>query len=112
MSEAKRTKIITFRVTEGEYAKIEDAAIAQGKDPNDWCRHTTVQCSSLLLTISERMIYKEIAMLHWLFAHGFQLLFDEDSAELSAWVELVKEAELGANEIVTSLLAKRKLGSR
>lgn len=111
MNEAKKTKIITFRVTEDEYKKIEDAAIAQGTDPNDWCRQTAVGHSSLL-TIPETMIYKEIAALRWLLEGGFLLEFSGDSAVVARWRKMIAEAEQGADEFVDKLLAKRKLGSR
>ena len=112
MNEAKRTKIITFRVTEDEYKKIEDAALAQDTDPNDWCRYTTVQLSGLLLTIPERMIYSEIAALRWLLEYGFLLLFSDDPDVVASWREKVAQAEEGAGEVVNRLLERRKLRSR
>ena len=112
MNEAKRTKIITFRVTEDEYKKIEDAAIARGTDPNDWCRQAIVGLSCKLINIPETMIYSEIACLRFLFEFGFRLLFAEGSDELAEWDELREGAEKNAKDLVATLLAKRKLGSR
>lgn len=51
-------------------------------------------------------------MLRFLFEFGIPLLFAEDSDELAQWRELREEAEENANELVATLLAKRKLGSR
>ena len=36
--EIKKSRNITFRLTDDEYSRIEKAAAASGDDPNTWCR--------------------------------------------------------------------------
>ena len=43
MSEAKRIKYVSFRLTDEEYTEIEKAAVAAGDDPNNWCRNLALR---------------------------------------------------------------------
>ena len=36
--ETKKSRNITFRLTDEEYGQVEKAATAAGDDPNNWCR--------------------------------------------------------------------------
>ena len=110
MNEAKKIKIITFRVTEDEYAKIEDAAIAQGTDPNDWCRAAALSSSHFKLTVNERVFYTEIGLLRFLIMNGFNLLIDDDSDAARVWSECMDMANKQADELFTELMAQRKRG--
>jgi hypothetical protein len=79
-----RIRIITFRVTEDEYAGIANAALAADDEPNSWCR--SVALNSINKTqapIDNRAIYTEIACLRHLFNHGFNILFSNDSNALN-----------------------------
>ena len=42
----KKTKTIAFRLTDDEYKQIEEAAVATGEDPNEWCRSLSLAQSS------------------------------------------------------------------
>src|ERR1044071_8334104 len=65
MNDAKRNKIITFRVTDEEYTQIKDAALTQNRDPNDWCRHAALSSSHFKLTVNEDVFYTELALLRF-----------------------------------------------
>jgi hypothetical protein len=112
MKDATKIKIITFRVTDDEYTKLENAGLTSGFDPNNWCRHAALSCSRNMLTINERMIYTEIALLRYLLAHGFNMLFSGDSDEASAWSEFREQAEQGVDPIFNELLLRRRRGER
>jgi hypothetical protein len=40
--ETKKSRNITFRLTDEEYAQVEKAAASAGDDPNNWCRKAAV----------------------------------------------------------------------
>lgn len=43
--ETKKTRNITFRLTDEEYAQVEKTAEAAGYDPNNWCRKAAIDKS-------------------------------------------------------------------
>jgi hypothetical protein len=105
-----RVRIITFRVTEDEYAGIANAALAADDEPNSWCRSMALNSiNKAQTTIDNRAIYTEIACLRHLFHHGFNTLFSHDSNALkaSAWDILVKFTNDRANAIYEQLLKDR-----
>ena len=95
MSETKRTRNIGFRVTDAEYARIEEAAMVAGDDPNNWCRKATLDQLSEghLFTPNERLIYQEIALLRFLIGHGVKLLFNCDDEMAGSWKKLINQAD-------------------
>src|SRR6185295_1595964 len=42
MSEAKRTRSVSFRLTDEEYGAIEKTAAAAVDEPNNWCRQLAI----------------------------------------------------------------------
>ena len=110
MSETKRTKNIAFRVTDEDYARIEEAATAAGDDANNWCRKATLSQLSEghTFTKNERLIYQEIALLRFLLGHGFKLLFSKSETTAAAWKKLTAQADQRSDEIVRELLSRRK----
>jgi hypothetical protein len=105
-----RIRIITFRVTEDEYAGITSAALAADDEPNSWCRSVALNSTNKAqLNIDNRAIFAEIACLRHLFHHGFNTLFSNDSNALkaSAWDILVKFTNDRANAIYEQLLKDR-----
>jgi hypothetical protein len=110
MNDSKRNKIITFRVTDEEYTKLQNAALAQGTDPNDWCRNAALSCSIYKLTINERLVYTEIAAFRHLLTHGFKLLLNGNTTTATAWAELTEEVDQRLQEIFTDLLSRRRPG--
>ena len=61
--ETRKNKLIAFRVTDQEYARIERIALALDEDPNNWCRNiiNTLGREGFGLTKTERLLYEEIA---------------------------------------------------
>jgi uncharacterized protein (DUF1778 family) len=110
MSEAKRTRSVSFRLTDEEYGEIEKAAAAGGDEPNNWCRQLAITAAreGPLFGKTGRLIYTEIAILRFLIGHGFKLLFSRNAAEASAWTKLTMQADQKSDEIVQELLSRRK----
>jgi hypothetical protein len=105
-----RDRIVTFRVTEDEYAGIANASLAADDEPNSWCRNVALSSiNKAQTTIDNRAIYTEIACLRHLFHHGFNILFSNDSNALkaSAWDMLGKFTNDHANAIYEQLLKER-----
>src|ERR1044071_5685726 len=42
MSDAKRTRSVSFRLTDEEHTQLERAAIAAGEEVNNWCRQLAI----------------------------------------------------------------------
>ena len=110
MSEAKRSKYVSFRLTDEEYTHVERAAVASGDEPNNWCRNTALTASreGPLFGKTGRLIYTELAILRFLIGHGFKLLFSRNAAEATAWTKLTTQADQRSDEIVKELLSRRK----
>lgn len=110
MSEAKRSKYVSFRLTNQEYTQIERAAVASGEEPNNWCRNIALTASreGPLFGKTGRLIYTELAILRFLIGHGFKLLFSRNAAEAAAWTKLTMQADQKSDDIVRELLSRRK----
>jgi uncharacterized protein (DUF1778 family) len=110
MNEAKRTRSVSFRLTDEEYMQVERAAIATGEEVNNWCRQVAVTAAreGPLFGKTGRLIYTELAILRFLIGHGFKLLFSRNAAEASAWTKLTMQADQRSDEIVQELLSRRK----
>ena len=110
MSETKRTRNISFRLTDEDYKQIENIAEASGEDPNTWCRKTALEHSQEghTFTKNERLIYQEIALLRFLIGHGFKLLFSKSETTAATWKTLTAQADQQSEKIVEELLSRRK----
>ncbi|MEN3327856.1 MAG: hypothetical protein V7638_2663 [Acidobacteriota bacterium] len=110
MNEAKRTRSVSFRLTDEEYTQVEKAAIASGEEVNNWCRQLAIMAAreGPLFGKSGRLIYTELAILRFLIGHGFKLLFSHNAVEASAWTKLTMQADQKSDEIVRELLSRRK----
>ena len=110
MSEAKRTRTVSFRITDEEYREIEKAAGAADDEPNNWCRQLAVTAAreGPLFGQTGRLIYTELAILRFLIGHGFKLLFSRSAADAAAWTKLTTQADQRSAEIVQELLSRRK----
>jgi len=111
MSDTKRIRSVSFRLTDEEYAKIEKAASVAGDEPNNWCRQLAVTAAREgppLFGKSGRLIYTELAILRFLIGHGFKLLFSRNAAEATTWTKLTTQADQRSDEIVEELLSRRK----
>ena len=108
--ETKKTRNITFRLTDEEYAQVEKAAETAGDDPNTWCRTAAIDKSSEQFAFSknERLLYQEIALLRFLVGHGFKLLFGWNETTAAAWTKLTNQADQRSDAIVSELLSRRR----
>ncbi len=107
--ETKKTRNITFRLTDEEYEQVEKAGLSAGDDPNNWCRKAAIGQASEghAFTKNERLIYQEIALLRFLIGHGFKLLFSQDEKAAATWKKLTAQADQRSEEIVNELLSRR-----
>ena len=82
MTEVKRIKFITFRVTPDEYSQIERAASESDLEPNNWCRDLALSVANggQRFTINERILHTEISQLRFLVVHGFSGIFGRNTA--------------------------------
>lgn len=112
MAERKtaKTRNITFRVTDEEFAQIEKVAATVSEDVNNWCRTIAVAASreGSGLAKNELILYGEIARLRFLVGHGFKLLLGGDHPTAAAWKKITTQVEERGDEIVAGLLARRK----
>jgi hypothetical protein len=86
MQRPKMTRVISFRVTDEDWLRIEKAAADSGESPNEWCRMTTLEMlrMPLVLTPNDRVLFAQIARTGFLVENGFQLLAD-DTLETEHW---------------------------
>ena len=108
--EIKKTRNITFRLTDEEYAQVEKAASAAGDDPNIWCRRAAIDKSSeqFAFTKNERLLYQEIALLRFLVGHGFKMIFGRNEETAAAWKKFTAQADQKSERIVEELLSRRQ----
>jgi uncharacterized protein (DUF1778 family) len=110
MSEAKRTRSVSFRLTDEEYREIEKAAIAASDELNNWCRQLAVTAAreGPLFGKTGRLIYTELAVLRFLIGNGLRILFSRNEGEAAAWTKYTAQADQKADEIAAELLSRRK----
>jgi len=84
MKRPKMSKVISFRVTEEDWLKIERAAADSGETPNEWCRMTTLETLRMPegLTPNQRILFSQIARTGFLLDSGFQLLAEDTLEEV------------------------------
>ena len=68
MREAKRTRSVSFRLTDEEYTQVERAAMAAGEEVNNWCRQLAITAAreGPLCGKTVRLIYTDLAILRFL----------------------------------------------
>jgi uncharacterized protein (DUF1778 family) len=108
--ETKKTRNITFRLTDEEYTQVEKSAETAGDDPNNWCRKAATEKASerFALSKNERLLYQEVALLRFLVGHGFKLLLGGNEATAADWKKLTAQADQRSDTIVEELLSRRK----
>jgi hypothetical protein len=86
MQRPKMTRVISFRVTEEDWLKIERAAADCGDKVPDWCRAITLETIKMPigLTPSQRILFGQMARTGFLVENGFTLLA-EDTLESEHW---------------------------
>ena len=107
--EIKKTRNITFRLTDEEYGQVGRAASAAGDDPNNWCRKAALNelSEGQTFTKNERLIYREITLLRFLIGHGFKLLFSQRETTAATWKKLTAQADQHSEEIMQEVLSRR-----
>ncbi|MDX6498896.1 MAG: hypothetical protein QOG23_2156 [Blastocatellia bacterium] len=109
--ESKKSKNITFRLTNEQYEQIERAALAAGEDPNSWCRKVALiqLTEGFGLTKNDRLIYEEIARVRYLVGNGFRILFgSREEATAAHWKLITAQADQRAGKIADGLLSRRQ----
>ncbi|MDX6404020.1 MAG: hypothetical protein QOH70_1475 [Blastocatellia bacterium] len=109
--EARKTRNITFRLTNEQYAQVENAALAAGDDPNSWCRKVALiqLTEGFGLTKNDRLIYEEIARVRYLVGNGFRILFGcKEEATAPTWKVITAQADQRSEKIADGLIARRQ----
>ena len=70
--ETRKSRSVTFRLTNEQYEQMENAALAGGEDLNSWCRKIAlIQMSEGFgLTKNDRLLYEEMARMRYMVGHG------------------------------------------
>src|ERR1044072_8931826 len=110
MRDAKRTRFVSFSLTDEVQTQSERAALSAGEEVNNRCRQLAITAAreGPLFGKTGRLIYTELAILRFLIGHGFKLLFSRNAAEASAWTKLPVQADQKSDQIVQELLSRRK----
>ena len=110
MQRPKMTRVISFRVTEEDWLKIERAAADCADKPHEWCRTIALETLKLpvALTPSQRILFGQIARARWLLENGLQLLADE-TLESEHWKRYRTYARANLDTITNQAL--QDLGS-
>ena len=105
MDHTKKSKYISFRVTEEQAIEIEMAALDAGIRAREWCRNVVLEKlgSDAALTPNERLLFQNLIRVQYLVTQGFQLLADR-SLTSEGWKKLRANAKYRVSEIVTSVL--------
>ena len=110
MQRPKMTRVISFRVTDEDWIRIERAATDSGDKPNDWCRTIALETLEMpvCLTRTQRILFSQMARVGWLVENGFQLLAD-DTLESELWKRYRGYAKANLNVITDQALAGSRL---
>src|SRR5258705_13243075 len=86
MQRQKMSRVISFRVTDEDWFRIERAAADCGDKPPDWCRTIVLETLKMPigLTPSQRILFSQMARTGFLVENGFTLLA-EDTLESEHW---------------------------
>src|SRR5689334_1675770 len=103
---AKKTKYISFRVTEEQLIEIETAATNAGAKSRDWCRRIVLERlgQQPSLTVGERLLFEQFVRAQYLVTQGFQLLAD-DNLTAAEWKRFRAIATEQSSELAQTALA-------
>jgi hypothetical protein len=109
MRRPKLTRVISFRVTEEDWLKIERAADDCDDKPPDWCRTLVFETLRMPvpLTPSQRILFGQIARTAFLVENGFTLLA-EDTLESEHWKRYRSYARANLDAITDKALAETR----
>jgi Mobilization protein NikA len=107
MQGPKLTRVITFRVSEEEWFRIQQAAGQSGKTPNEWCRIMALERLNLWSGMSRNqlILFSQIARCRFLVENAFQLLA-EDKLQSHVWRSYRDYAKGNLQTIVEQALAE------
>lgn len=113
MVSAKKTRFISFRISEEQLIKIETAAMNAGAKPRDWCRTVVLERvgHQPSLTAGERLLFEQFVRAQYLVTQGFQLLA-EDNLTAAEWKRFRAIATEQTSELAEKALAMHVRGNR
>src|SRR5690242_11792365 len=106
MAHPKKSKYISFRVTEEQLNEIEAAALDALAKPREWCREVVLAKLGYApaMTRSERFLFQHLVRAQYLVTQGFQLLADNKLTG-EEWKRLRANAKQKVSELTDSALA-------
>ena len=112
MITAKKTKYISFRVTEEQLIEIETAATHVGSKTRDWCRSVVLERVGHRpsLTMGERLLFEQFVRAQYLVTQGFQLLADDNltAAEWKRFRAIATEQSSELADTALGMYARRR----
>ena len=105
MAQVKKSKYISFRVTEAQLKEIDIAATGAGLKAREWCRDVVFEKlgHAPAITRSERLLFEHLLRAQYLLTQGFQLLADEKLTG-EEWKRLRATAKQRASELADAAL--------
>ncbi len=110
MRRVKKTRTISFRLTDEQWQQLEGQLVPAGETPHDWCRNLTLgtlKKERELMSKNEQLIYEELARVRYLVGYGFGLLADNQLTP-QEWETKRQNADGSGAEIVQVLLDRRR----
>jgi hypothetical protein len=104
MNDEPKERVVTFRVTEEEYLKIDECGFRGGRSANEWCRDLAVSESNkdFGMTANERIVIEEMAVLRKILGVLLKRVLSPEELE-----ELKKNVDENYVEYGRQVLAKR-----
>jgi hypothetical protein len=108
--ETRKSRSVTFRLTNEQYGQMENAALAAGEDVNSWCRNVALLqlTEGFGLTKNDRLLYEEIARVRYLVGCGFRILLASQETTAANWRIITAQADQRAGQIADGLLSRRQ----
>ncbi len=106
VEEETKDRHITYRVTDEERREIEKKAATLGLSVQEWCRRAALDQLPKSLPPIDRLLYEELARIHYLVGHGFRLL-GAQSLTTSSWEGVQKAGAENWDKITDHLLQKQ-----
>ncbi len=104
----RKTRTISFRVSEDEWQLMEQAVSTTTTTPHDWCRETILNAlkQDHGLSRNERLIYDEVARGYYLLTNAFSLIA-QNKMDQEAWQTVIAKASKEGATINAELLLRR-----
>jgi hypothetical protein len=113
MQRPKMTRVISFRVTDEDWFRIERAAAHCGDKPHDWCRRLTLQTAKMPvgMTPNDLILFRQVCHNLFLVENGFTLLA-EDTLDSDLWKRYRAYAKTNLEAIADQALQEFSQKSR